>query len=776
MLDPAAGAGKKTPAGRPEYAGPVKRLALLVVVVAGCRAAPLPAPACPTPPEAPPVVATPPPVAPAAPPPIDAAAITDLAATRNYSLGTPRPVALLPDGDVLFLRTGPRSPVAELFELDADTKQIRKLAAAADLVSAEDIKLSAAEKARRERTRTTIRGIVGVQASNDGTRLLIPLGAQVFVLERATGASRALDLGAGYPEDPRLSPDGKQVGFVRDGDLWTAAVAGGKPRRLTTKGGPDISNGTAEFVAQEELDRTRGFWWSPDASQLLYQRTDESKVDTLYVADPGHPDRPPTPFRYPRAGTANADVQLGIIAATGGRTTWIEWDRAAFPYVHDVQWPEHGPPSLVVLDRAQTMQRVLAVDVKTGKTRQLLEEKDPAWINAGEPTWASDGKSFLWATEQGGAWRLDRYAATGSHLEQLTRSTEAFDLGYRVDGDTGDIWLLGSTDPTQVHVASLNPASKVVERLTDGEGVHGAIIAPHGGTRVLISQGVDGSRTWHAVRRTGELIAELPSVAEQPPSLPAVKPEQVVVDGRTHYAAVVRPRDFDPRKRYPVILQVYAGPGVTTVWSLPQAYLRYQLVADTGFIVVLADGRGTPKRGRDWERIVKGDLITVVLQDQVDILRALGAAHPELDLDRVGVIGWSFGGYFSAMAALLRPDVFKAAIAGAPVTDWRYYDTAYTERYMGLPADNAAAYDATSAVVNAAKLTRPLLLVHGLTDDNVYVANTLALADALFAAGKPYELLTLPGTHMMADPKADAALLTREIDFFRQHLGLPAAR
>ena len=215
---------------------------------------------------------------------------------------------------------------------------------------------------------------------------------------------------------------------------------------------------------------------------------------------------------------------------------------------------------------------------------------------------------------------------------------------------------------------------------------------------------------------------------------------------------------------------------MTTVLSLPQAYLRYQLIADTGFIVVMADGRGTPKRGRDWERVIKHDVITIAIQDQVDILKALGAAHPELDLDRVGVIGWSFGGYFSAMAAIKRPDVFKAAIAGAPVTDWRYYDTAYTERYMGLPSTNAAAYDASSAVVHAAELTRPLLLVHGLTDDNVYVANTLALTDALFRAGKPYELLTLPGTHMMADPKADAALLTRELEFFRAHLGLPAPR
>ncbi len=383
---------------------------------------------------------------------------------------------------------------------------------------------------------------------------------------------------------------------------------------------------------------------------------------------------------------------------------------------------------------------------------------------------------FLWATEKGGEWRLDRYGADGAHQDQLTRSTDAFDLAYGVDGDDGAIYIIGSSDPTQSHVASLNPTTKVVERLTEGDGVHSILVARHGGTRVLVSQGTDGVRTWHAVRRTGELIAELPSVAEQPPALPAVAPEQVTIEGRTHYAAIVRPRDFDAHKRYPVILQVYGGPTVVTVSSLPQAYLRYQVLADTGFIVVLADGRGTPRRGHDWERVTKGDLITIPMADQVAILQALGAAHPELDLDRVGVVGWSFGGYFAAMGAILRPDVFKAAIAGAPVTDWRYYDTAYTERYMGLPDANAAAYDATSAVVHAAELTRPLLLVHGLTDDNVYVANTLALTSALFLAGKPYELLTLPGTHMMADSRADAALLTREIEFFRAHLGLPAAR
>ncbi len=758
----------------------VKRLTLVALsALAACGGKP--APQSPAPPVVTPVAPVEPAVAPPAPPApappaIDAKAIADLAATRSYNLGHPRPIAILPDGDVLFLRTGPRSFTAELFELDADSKQIRKLASAADLVAADEIKLSAAETARRERTRTSIRGIVSAQPSDDGKQVLIPLGAQVFVLDRASGKARALDLGPGYPEDPRLSPDGKRLAFVRDGELWVAELAGGKPRKLTKKDGPAVSFGAAEFIAAEELDRTRGYWWSPDSKQLLVQRTDEAKVDTMYVSDPGDPAAAPTPFRYPRAGATNADVQLGVVAATGGRITWIDWDRAAYPYVHDVQWPDGLGPSVVVLDRAQTVQRLLAVEPATGKTTVLLEEKDPAWVNANQPTWDAARKQFLWSSERDGAWRLDRYSATGAHVGLVTRSDQAFDLDYRYDAETGEIWLLGSNDPTMVNVTAINPVTGALTPLTDGDGVHGVMFGKKGDTRILTSHGTDGTRGWYAVKRDGSRIAELPSVAEQPPTLPKVTPEKVIVAGRTHYAAVVRPRDFDPGKRYPVILQVYAGPGVTTVSSLPQAYLRHQLVADTGFIVVLADNRGTPKRGRAWERVIKHDLITVPLQDQVDILQALGATHPELDLNRVGAVGWSFGGYFSAMAVLLRPDVFKAAIAGAPVTDWRFYDTAYTERYMGLPKDNAAAYEQTSALTHASKLTRPLLLVHGFTDDNVYVVNSLALADALFRAGKPYELLTLPGTHMMADPRIDAVLQTRQIEFFRQHLGLPTSK
>src|SRR5690606_13049983 len=261
---------------------------------------------------------------------------------------------------------------------------------------------------------------------------------------------------------------------------------------------------------------------------------------------------------------------------------------------------------------------------------------------------------------------------------------------------------------------------------------------------------------------------------ERPPVTARVELASVEVDGRTHHAAVVRPRAFDPARRYPVLLNVYGGPHVRTVGADPRAYLLDQWYADAGFIVVRSDNRGTPHRGGAWERAVHRDLCTTALDDQVAVMRELGAGRREMDLEQVGVFGWSFGGYLSAMAVLLRPEVFRAAVAGAPVTDWRDYDTTYTERYMGLPEENSDGYQRTSALSHAPRLERPLLLVHGTTDDNVYFTHSLKLAQALFRAGRHFEMLPLAGfTHMVPDPAVKKALVHRIVGFFRAHLAPP---
>jgi dipeptidyl-peptidase 4 len=709
------------------------------------------------------------------PPPVDEAFVTQFAATYGFRLGLPQAPAIAPDGDVLFTRTPPRSFVADLFERDATTGVVTKVLDAATLLGGGTEQLSAAEKARRERLRQATRGISNFELSRDGARLLVPLSDRLFVVERARGpGGKAVELatGEGFPYDPQLSPAGDQVAFVLDGDLWVvAARAGATPRRLTTRPSPAVEHAVAEFVAQEEMDRSHGYWWSPDGRRIAYQHSDLSPVDTLWVADPAHPDHEPTPFRYPRAGTANAVVTLGIVPAAGGDTLWVDWDRARWPYLTRVRWPERGPLTIVVINRPQTELAVLAVDER-GATRTLLVERDPAWLDLPDaelPRWLADGSGFLWATERRGAWQLELRQADGALARELTPvgfgllDYEGFDDESRV------AWVTASPDPTQARVFRV-PLAGDAREVTGEEGVHTVTVAPAGGWAVASLSLRGGERRFDVLRPDGAVAGALPTVAEDPPWVPAVEWTTASAGGREHHAAIVRPRDFERGRRYPVLLHVYGGPTSLMVKRTARSYLLDQWYADAGFVVVAIDGRGTPARGRDWERAVHKDLITVALGDQVDVLRALGGRYPELDLSRVGVYGWSFGGYVSAMAVLLRPDVFAAAVAGAPVTDWALYDTFYTERYMQTPQENPAGYARSSAIARAAELTRPLLVIHGTADDNVHFANSLGLVQALFRAGKDVELLPVGATHMTPDPAVALALHRKTLAFFRAHL------
>ena len=281
----------------------------------------------------------------------------------------------------------------------------------------------------------------------------------------------------------------------------------------------------------------------------------------------------------------------------------------------------------------------------------------------------------------------------------------------------------------------------------------------------------DGSQGVDVMARDGKKIAELRSVAEKPAFLP--RPEHFTVGSHGFDAMTLKPRNFDPKKRYPVILSVYGGPASKTVWASPRPYFQQQCMADQGYIVAVSDNRGTPGHDAAWMRAIKNNAIDIPLADQVEALQALGKRVPQMDLGRVGVFGWSFGGYFSAMATIRRPDVFAAGVAGAPVVDWQDYDSFYTERYMGLPSTNADGYKKSNVLTYAANLRRPLLIVHGVTDDNVHFQNTMQLTLALLRAGKPYDLLLLPGTHMLADDVLRARETERQMEFLAQHLAPP---
>jgi dipeptidyl-peptidase-4 len=722
-----------------------------------------------TPPPASPTPAVGAPAWPAA----DESFIEQSASTFGFRLGRPAAVEVAPDGTILFTRTPAREFAGDLFALDPATGKVRTLLTAAALLDGAEEQLSAEEKARRERMRHATRGIGSYALSEDGKTLLVPLSNRLYAVERATGKVRQLATGDGFPYDPQLSPTGDRVAFVVDGDLWVTALAGGAPRRLTTRPGPAIEHGIAEFVAQEEMGRRRGHWWSPDGRRLVYQRSDVSAVDTLWVSDPAQPDRAPTAFRYPRAGTRDAEVTLGVIAVAGGPTTWLEWDRARYPYLTRVGWNRGGPLTLVVMNETQTELAVLGADPDTGATKVLLTETDPAWLNLppGDlPRWLRDGSGFVWASEREGAWQLELRRADG-RLERALTPLELGMEGYGgLDDEAGLALVSAAPDPTQRHVYLVPVAGGEPRQLTREDGVHMGYLPEHGKGIVLSSLPRAGGMRAAVVGLDGGVIAELPSVAEEPPWTPRVEWTTAALDGREHHAAIIRPRAFDPARRYPVLVHVYAGPHTQMVNATPLAYLHDQWYADAGFIVVAIDGRGTPGRGRDWERAIHRDLITIPLADQAGVLQALGARYRELDLERVGIYGWSFGGYASAMAVLLHPQLFKAAVAGAPVTDWRLYDTFYTERYMQTPDTNPEGYERTSALSYAAELSRPLLIVHGTGDDNVHVAHSLQLVAAAFRAGRSVEFLPVAATHMTPDPAVAKALHGRQLAFFRAHL------
>ncbi len=695
--------------------------------------------------------------------------------TYGFRLGAPRGLTVTPDGDaVLFVRAnGPRSFVQDLWSFDVATGKEKLLLTAGGVLKGASDQLSRGEKAQREREREAAGGITRFRLSKDGKTLLVPLGGRLYAVERASGKVRVVDSKAGRPINPTFSPDGKHVAAVRGRDVYVTNLATGKETRLTFAKGETVSHGLPEFAAAEEMGRGAGYWWSPDSKRIAYTRVDEAPVEELWRMDATKPEKPAIAARFPRAGTPNADVRLFVVTVDGKQRHEVKWDRAKFPYLARVMWPKSGPLTFVLQDRAQQELRIVATH--EGKTKVLHTEKDAAWINLDGrfPIWRKDG--FLWSHERDGGWQVDHHAPNG----KVTRTVVPKTLGYRsfVHVDANATFVVASAEPTEAHLYRVPNRLAPPAKMTTEKGRHRAVFGKKGNVYVHLFAGPDGTRWAKVKKRDGTVLGQLEDLSEPLPFRPQLELTTVEASNERFHAAIIRPHDFDAKRRYPVLVHVYGGPTAQMVTASGRRYLRDQWYANHGYVVIAVDGRGTPGRGRAWERSTYRDVIAKPLDDQVAVLQALGKRHPELDLSRVGIYGWSFGGYFSAMAVLRRPDVFHAGVAGAPVTDWRDYDTHYTERYMGHPKDNVKGYDDTSAVKWAAKLTRPLLIIHGTNDDNVYFTHSLKLSDALFRAGKHHDLLALPGfTHMVPDPDYARSLQGRILGHFERHLKEAKAR
>lgn len=695
------------------------------------------------------------------------------AETRRFQSGLPSSARLTPDGDAaLFLRAQPKSPVQTLFMTDLKTGETRELITPDAVLQGAAQTLSTAEKARLERMRISARGFTSYQLSKDGRRIVVGLSGKLYLVEReGSGAVKALETGPGVL-DPRFSPDGHSLAYVRNNDLYVLDLDTNKERAVTQGGTEKVTHGLAEFVAQEEMGRFTGYWWSPDSKWLAYEEVDNTPVETFSIMDLMHPEKAADTFPYPRAGQANAKTRLGVVSAQGGNTTWVQWDATRYPYLATVTWQEGAPLTVLVQNRHQTEEVLYAVNAATGQTKELLSEKDDVWLNLNQafPQWLEDGSGFFWFTERNGGNEVELRAPTG----ELRGSWVKPDAGYAgfvgFDHRNRVLYFSGGPNPTESRIYRVREggAPEVVPTGEDGPGMLAAGLAKNGSALIIHSSAPTHMLRVSVIAPDGKKLAELPSVAVQPPFAPNMQTVKVGA-GEGFWAQVFRPRGAKKGKKLPVIVDVYGGPHAQQVLQVMS--LLPQWMADQGFIVVRMDGRGTPRRGRAWERAIRGDFGKATLDDQVAALQALAKTVPEMDLKRVGITGWSFGGYMSALAVLKRPDVFKAAVAGAPVTDWHDYDTHYTERYLGLPQENPQGYEASSLLTYAPKLERPLLLIHGTADDNVYFMHTLKLSDALFKAGREHEVLPLGNfTHMVPDPVVTERLQQRVIDFFKKHL------
>ncbi len=593
-----------------------------------------------------------------------------------------------------------------------------------------------------------------------GRRACFPLSGRLFVVDLAERRVRELPA-VGAVIDPRLDPTGSRVAYANSaGELRVIEADGSGDRVLAAPDSDTQAWGRAEFIAAEEMERFRGFWWAPDGSSLLAERFDDRDVPVWHIADPAHPDRPAQPQRYPAAGTSNSRVTLWRLSLDGTDPIEVRWDHDAFEYLARVHWAEDADPIVQVLSRDQRRSLVLQVDPSSGATTVLRELSDPAWVElASAPQRDPHGRLVTLEDVDG----RRRVCLDGEPI-----SGDAWQVRSLVAVQDDGVLTTASSEPTEVQIVRFAPDGRE-QVLTDGAAVHGAVVG--GDTTVVVRNDAESATTSVTVLSPTRPAGTIAVVAEPVPF--EAQPEFVKLGERQLRAAVLFPRDHVPgSRRLPILMDPYGGPHAQRVLASGRMFLEAQWMADQGFCVVVADGRGTPGRGSHWEREILHRFAEVTLQDQVDAVAAVAARWPDdVDAGRVGITGWSYGGYLAALAVLARPDVFHAAVAGAPVTEWRLYDTCYTERYLGHPDEQPEVYDANSLLPLAPRLSRPLMLIHGLADDNVVAAHTLRLSSALLAAGRPHTVLPLSGvTHMTPQEEVAENLKLIQMEFLRRHL------
>ncbi|RRN65433.1 S9 family peptidase [Caulobacter sp. 602-1] len=705
-------------------------------------------------------------------------------ADPSLSGPTAKGVALSPDGKrVTYLKgKAEAANVQDLWAADVKGGEPYRLIDSAALSSGAK-ELSEAEKARRERARVSARGIVEYSWDKQGRFILVPLDGDLYLDSIADGKVTRLTETPGDEVDAKVSPKGGYVSYVRDQNLYIKPVSGGPEKALTTEGKDALSFGVAEFIAQEELSRATGYWWSPDEARIVYARVDENGVDIVPRADIGPTGATVVNQRYPRAGRPNAVVDLFVRDLASGKVVQLDLGANKDIYVARVAWAQDGKTVYVQrLSRDQKTLDLIAFDPATGAGKTILTETDPHFIELLDNFKALKDGTFLWGSERDGASHLYRYAADGKLIAQITKGDWPVDRLEGVD-ETRQVAIFGASmdSPLERRIYEVSYAKPGKPKaLTSGGGWWSAKVADAGGAfagsysdpktppqTALYS--ADGKRVrWIEENKLAEGHAYWPYASTLPvPEYGSLK----AADGAALYYEILKPIGFDPAKKYPAIVSVYGGPHaqrVTKSWHSPseRTYL------EAGYVVFKLDNRGSGNRSAAFKRALDRNLGTVEVDDQLQGAKFLQSL-PYVDADKLGVMGWSYGGFMTLMLLTADNTPFKAGAAGAPPTEWSLYDTAYTERYMGTPADNKAGYAYSDINTRLDKL-KPgsLLLLHGMADDNVIFENSTRVIAALQRKAIPFEMALYPGERHSAPGSKTKGLsvLNTHLEFFDRKL------
>lgn len=679
-----------------------------------------------------------------------------------------RQVQLSPAGDrVTYIqgREDDRS-LMDLWEYHIQDGTSRILVRADD-VMADEGELSAEEQARRERARIAdLRGIVDYQWSSDGRFLIFPLGGNIFILDLAQTPSSVQQItdNEAFDTDPQISPNGEYIAFVRGQNLWVAEIATQIAKPLTDDGGGVIKNGMAEFIAQEEMGRDTGFWWSPNSDAIAFLRVDESPIEVTQRYEVNADQIEMVEQRYPYAGTDNVTYQLGIVKvdwnSADPETTWVDLGSETDIYIPRVKWfPDGQHLSYQRQSRDQKTLTLIGYDRQTANQTTLITESSPTWINLHDDLFfLSDGSGLIWSSEQTGYNHLYLYDFSSQQMRPLTQGPWAVDSLVGVDEELGLVYFTAAyPDPTEkqlLRTSVVTQSPEVVTQISKRQGWHDIVMDRQAKVYVDRYSNVNQPPQLSLHRVDGARLAWLVpnQIDETHPYWPYRDQHRggefgvlVGPDAQPLHYRLITPPNFDPEVQHPVFVHVYGGPTsrlATNQWS--RRALIDQYMAQKGYVVFTLDNRGIVRQGKDFQDAAYQRLGQIEMMDQmvgVDWLRSQRFVDP----DRIGIFGWSYGGYMALMAVSQYPGEFAAAVAVAPVTDWRLYDTHYTERYMGMPETDAAVYDQGNVLTYAHQISDPLLLIHGMADDNVLFTHSTMLMQLLQDQAIDFELMTYPG-------------------------------